>query len=56
MAAKTKVSNANWKLIVEQACARKCVPFLGVAANVSVEGSYKGLPWAGRSPCGCWRT
>jgi SIR2-like domain len=44
MAAKTRVSNANWKLIVEQIHARRCVPFLGAAANVSVEGRYKGLP------------
>jgi hypothetical protein len=44
MAAKTKVTSANWKLIVEQIQARKCVPFLGAAVNVSVEGSYKGLP------------
>jgi hypothetical protein len=44
MVAKTKVSKANWRLIVEQVRARKCVPFLGAAANVSVEGKYKGLP------------
>jgi hypothetical protein len=44
MAAKTKVSPANWKLIVEQIYARKCVPFLGAAVNLSVEGKYEGLP------------
>jgi hypothetical protein len=44
MVAKTKVANSNWNRIVEQIQARKCVPFLGAAANVSVQGSYEGLP------------
>jgi hypothetical protein len=44
VAAKTKVTPSNWNTIVDQINAGRCVPFLGAAANVSVTGTYEGLP------------
>jgi hypothetical protein len=43
MAADTEVQNTHWATIVDRIKERKCVPFLGAAANVSVKG-YRGLP------------
>jgi hypothetical protein len=44
MVARTRVRPSHWSTIVSQITAGKCVPFLGAAANVSVEGTYDGLP------------
>jgi hypothetical protein len=44
MVARTRVRPTHWTTIVNQIRAGKCVPFLGAAANVSVAGTYDGLP------------
>jgi hypothetical protein len=42
MTTETRVRPTYWTTIVNQINAGQCVPFLGAAANVSVEGTYDG--------------
>lgn len=48
MAAKTQIEEIHWKTILEAIHARRCVPFLGAAANISSAAHhYAGLPLGG---------
>jgi hypothetical protein len=43
MPARTTIAPVHWSAIIGQLAEKKCVPFLGAAANISAEG-YAGLP------------
>jgi hypothetical protein len=48
MATKTQIEEIHWKTILEAIHARRCVPFLGAAANISSAAHhYVGLPLGG---------
>jgi hypothetical protein len=45
---KRAIDPLDWSTIVESVSSGRCVAFLGAGVNVSVDGSYQGLPLGGK--------